>query len=135
MSVEQVVSEIVNVVSGWEGVSVRPHRFGGHEFNLGKVEIGHVHQGGMVDIPLPRRVRDQLVAEGKAGPHHLLPETGWITVFARTEAEAEPTVWLLRLSYLQKRLSRSRHDQATTDKLLAELDRLNLGQALRHAIG
>lgn len=88
----------------------------------------------MVDIPLPRRVRDQLVAEGKAGPHHLLPKTGWITVFARTEVEVEPTMWLLKLSYLQKRLRRSRHDPATTNRLLEGLDELNLSQALRRVI-
>jgi hypothetical protein len=53
MSVEQGVSEIVDGVPGWEGVSVSSHHFGGREFNLGNVVIGHIHRSGMVDIPLP----------------------------------------------------------------------------------
>jgi hypothetical protein len=134
MSVERAVASVVGAVSGWEGISVNPHRFGGQEFTLGKVEVGHIHRNGMVDIPLPRRIRDQVVAEGKAGPHHLLPETGWVTVFARTDAEAEQTLWLLRLSYLQKRLRRSRRDAATRKALLEELDGLSLSQALRRVV-
>jgi hypothetical protein len=121
-------------VSAWEGISVKPHRFGGQEFTLGKVEVGHIHLNGMVDIPLPPRIRDQVVAEGKAGPHHLLPETGWITFYMRTDAEVEQMLWLLRLSYLQKRLRRSRRDAATQKALLEELDGLSLSQALRRVM-
>jgi hypothetical protein len=134
MSVERAVSGVVEVVSGWEGISVNPHRFGGWEFVLGKVEVGHVHRNGMVDIPLPRRIRDPVVTEGKAGPHHLLPETGWITFYVRTDAEVEQALWLLRLSYLQKRLRRSRRDAATRKALLEELDGLSLSQALRQVM-
>jgi hypothetical protein len=39
-------------VSAWAKISVHPHRFGGREFLFGKAEVGHVHVGGIVDIPL-----------------------------------------------------------------------------------
>ena len=45
-------------VSAWPNVSIHPHRFGGREFRFGNVEVGHVHNGGIVDIPLLRSVRD-----------------------------------------------------------------------------
>ena len=64
-------------VSAWPQVSVRPHRFGGKEFRFGSAEIGHVHVGGVVDIPFPRSIRDALLAEGLAEEHHWVPNSGW----------------------------------------------------------
>ncbi len=101
-------------VSSWEGITTRPHRFGGIEFRLIKqvsatktttVEIGHLHGNGMIDIPFNTQLRECLVAEGKANPHHMLPETGWVSYFMRGEADVDGALWLLRLSYLHHRLS------------------------------
>jgi len=47
-------------VSGWPNISVHPHRFSAREFRFGKAEVGHVHMGGIVDIPFPRPIRDAL---------------------------------------------------------------------------
>jgi hypothetical protein len=60
-----------------------PHRFGAKEFRVGSAEVGHVHIGGIVDIPLPRFVRDALVTEGLAEDHRWLPNSGttaWISI-------------------------------------------------------
>jgi Family of unknown function (DUF5519) len=27
----------------------------------------------------PKKVRDEMVAAGEAEPHHILPETGWVS--------------------------------------------------------
>jgi hypothetical protein len=56
-------------VSAWSEISVHAHRFGGREFRFGSAEVGHVHEGGVVDIPFPRSVRDALLAEGLAEEH------------------------------------------------------------------
>ena len=48
--------KIEETVSAWPGVSVHAHRFGGREFCVGSAEVGHVHPGGVVDIPFPRSV-------------------------------------------------------------------------------
>jgi Family of unknown function (DUF5519) len=53
-------------VSAWPNISVHPHRFGDREFLFGAAEVGHVHMGGIVDIPFPRSVRDALLSEGLA---------------------------------------------------------------------
>jgi hypothetical protein len=52
-------------ISAWPHVSIHPHRFGGREFRFGETGLGHMHSGGMVDIPFPplgasfrRSVRD-----------------------------------------------------------------------------
>jgi len=61
-----------------EGVTVQPHRFGGHEYRLGRREIGHVHGNSLVGIPFSRKTRDQVLTAGQAEPHHLLPDSGWV---------------------------------------------------------
>lgn len=63
-------------ISGGEEVEARPHRFGGVEFRVRGHEIGHLHGSRMADLPFPVRMRKELVAEGKARLHHLLPRTG-----------------------------------------------------------
>src|SRR5260370_19711122 len=88
-------------VSGWPQISVHPHRFGGREFRFGSAEVGHVHEGGTVDIPFPRSVRDALLAAALAEEHRWVPNSGWITFHIRTEEDVKHAVWLMRLSYLR----------------------------------
>src|SRR5438876_10709318 len=68
-------------VGSWPGVSAVPHRFGGTEYMYGKKEMGHVHGDRLADLPVPRRLHDDLIAAGRAQRHHILPETGLISVW------------------------------------------------------
>ena len=85
-------------VASWEGVTAHDHRFGGIEFRLGRRELGHLHRA-IADLPFPRRIRDDLVAAGRARAHHVLPESGWITVPMRTAAEVDNVIELFRQNY------------------------------------
>jgi predicted DNA-binding protein (MmcQ/YjbR family) len=76
-----------------------PHRFGGTAFRLGKREVGHIHGDRLVDIPFPKLVRDELVSSGEAEPHHILPKSGWVSLFLRTEADVERAIRLMRNSF------------------------------------
>ncbi len=89
---------VTREVSSWEGVSVHNHRFGGVEFRLGRRELGHLH-GTFADLPFRRDVHDELVASGRAKPHHILPDSGWVTAPMRSRAEAENVISLLRQNY------------------------------------
>ena len=86
-------------VVGWPGVTTAPHRFGGREFRVGRRELGHLHGDRLADLPFPRRIRDRLVAEGRARPHHVLPDTGWVSLPIREAADADAVVALFRLNY------------------------------------
>jgi hypothetical protein len=88
-------------VSAWPNISIHPHRFGGREFRFGNAEVGHVHTGGIVDIPFPRAVHDALLAQGLAEKHHWVPNSGWTTFQVRSEEDRTHALWLLRLSYLR----------------------------------
>ena len=81
------------------GVVEASHRFGGIEFRLGRRELGHLHGDRLADLPFPRRVRDELVAAGRAAPHHVLPESGWVSRRVETPADVEAVVELFRMSY------------------------------------
>jgi hypothetical protein len=83
----------------WPGVSGHPHRFGGTEFRLGRRELGHIHGDTLIDIPLPSRLRDEAVKAGKASPHHVLPDSGWVSVHLRSDSDVDNALALLRLSY------------------------------------
>jgi hypothetical protein len=85
-------------VASWEGVTIHEHRFGGIEFRVGRRELGHLH-ASFADLPFPRRIRDELVAEGRARPHHVLPNSGWVTVPMRTASEAASVIELFRRNY------------------------------------
>jgi hypothetical protein len=88
-------------ICSWPGVAAEPHRFGGRAFRLGKLEVGHVHNDGAVNIPFPRSLRDELINEGLAQKHSCAPDSGWITFNIREEDDVQRASWLLRLSYLR----------------------------------
>ena len=99
MSIQGAGQTITATVQGWEGVTTKPHRFGGTEYLLGSREIGHVHGDTLVDIPFPTRVKEELVATGQAVPHHVLPESGWVSVYMREPGDVAKATALLRRSY------------------------------------
>jgi hypothetical protein len=99
MSVSNAQKIITQTLTSWDGVSTAPHRFGGVEYRLGSRELGHIHGDHLVDIPFPTKVRDEIVKAGLAEPHHILPETGWISFYLREESDIQKVLALLRRSY------------------------------------
>ncbi len=91
--------EFQDRVLTWDNVTVHPHRFGGIEFRIGRRELGHLHGDVLLDIPFPQSVRDEMVASGIAEQHHVLPQSGWVSFYIRTEADIERGISLLRRSY------------------------------------
>jgi hypothetical protein len=99
MTVRGAQQAITTAVKSWEAVTVQAHRFGGVEYVIGRREVGHVHGDQMVDIPFPKKVRDAIVAEGRAQPHHILPETGWVSFYVWEAADIQKAISLLAESY------------------------------------
>ena len=94
-----VGERIEREVLGWDGVEGRSHRFGGVEFRVNGHEIGHLHGDRLADLPFPRRTREELVEAGRARPHHVMPETGWVSYPIRGDSDEAGAVELFRLSY------------------------------------
>jgi hypothetical protein len=112
---EQIIKEILS----WPGVSEAPHRFGGIEFRLDGTEMGHLHGDRLADLPFPTRVRDELIAAGRAQPHHVLPESGWVSFWIRGPEDVAAAVALFRLQYdrltARREAARARRDAAGAD--------------------
>lgn len=92
---EQVAAQ----VTAWPGISTGPGRFGAVTYLYGTREVGHVHGNSHADLPFPTGMRNALVAEGRAEPHHFLPESGWVTVPLQGAHGVENAVALFRLNY------------------------------------
>ena len=94
-----VAGAIARHLSGWSGVTVEQRGHDFLEFRVGRREIGHLHGSRLADLPFPVRIREQLVAAGKATPHHSHPETGWVSFYIRGEQDVPAIVDLFRLNY------------------------------------
>jgi hypothetical protein len=90
--------EIQTALQACSGVKAQPHRFGGTEYRFGRREIGHVHADHLVDIPFPKTIRDTFVAAGRAEPHHILPDSGWVSIYLNQSSDVERAIELLRYS-------------------------------------
>ena len=122
------VKRLEEEVSRWAGITVDAHRFGGTEFRLGHAEVGHVHVGGIVDIPFPRPIHDALLADRHAQTHHWVPDSGWVTFRMHTDRDLKHALWLMRLSYLRYTLKTAEDPRAQFDQ---ESERLHLTDSLK----
>jgi hypothetical protein len=96
----KLAGQLINeAVASWPGVDAVTHRFGGTEYRFGRKEMGHVHGDRLVDMPLPRRLHDELIAAGQAQPHHILPDTGWVSVWMDGPDDVARAIELFRLQY------------------------------------
>jgi hypothetical protein len=111
MPVKGAGQQIHTEVTRWEEIEHARHRFGGTEYVVGHREIGHVHGDSLVDIPFPLSVRHELVERGAAEPHHILPNSGWVSIFLRNPPDVENAVRLLRKSYEIALASRAQNKQ------------------------
>ena len=69
-------------------IRLAPHRFGGVGFFLGRKEIGHIHGNGLLDLLVGKAARTDLVNKGLALPHHVLPNSGWISFWLNSPDDA-----------------------------------------------
>ena len=99
MPVKDAGQQIFAAVTRWEEMAHAPHRFGGTECRVGRREVGHIHGDSLVDIPFSLHLRDELVKSGEAEPHHILPKSGWVSVFLRNPGDVDRAIRLLRKSY------------------------------------
>jgi hypothetical protein len=86
-------------LKSWQGVTVHDHQFGGLEFRVNGKEMGHMHGDEMVDLPFPKADGKKLIQEGKASPHHFIPQSGWLSNRIERTEDVAGAIELLRLQY------------------------------------
>jgi hypothetical protein len=92
---EKVEKELMS----WPGVTAGAHRFGGVEFRVAGREMGHMHGSSWADLPFPMSQRNDLVEKGRALPHHVLPESGWVTFYVKGDGDVPALLELFRMQY------------------------------------
>ena len=111
MSMGTVIEKIKKEILSWPYVTAEPHRFGGIEFRINKKEMGHVHGDRLADLPFPMNIRNELVNSGRASPHHVLPNSGWVSYWIdKGEEDVPAVVELFKMRYEQLK-SRSQPKQ------------------------
>jgi Family of unknown function (DUF5519) len=108
MAVDGAHLRIHEAVLSWPNVTAHAHRFGGTEYRSGKRELGHIHGDYLLDIPFPKKVRDEIVFAGLAEPHHVLPKSGWISFYLNEPPDVDKAIGLLRQSFELAEKQRSR---------------------------
>ena len=81
-------------------------------FRLGHCELGHLHGDRLADPPVPRRVREELVAAGRARPHHVLPDSGWVSYWIEGAEDVPRVLEFFRLGYESALAQRERRPGA-----------------------
>jgi hypothetical protein len=102
----EIFEKVKTELMSWTGVTLQPHRFGGTVFRIGGREMGHMHGGRFADLPFPMGIRNELVKDGRALPHHVLPNSGWVTFMINEEVDVTSLINLFRMQY--ERLGGSR---------------------------
>lgn len=94
----RAISEVEKAVCEWPDMRVGVHRFGGIGFFFRGKETSHIHGNGLLDCFVGRATRDALVASGRAWPHHVFPNSGWISFWIEDEDDVEAAMELVRIA-------------------------------------
>jgi hypothetical protein len=91
---------LIDEVTAWPGVTVEEGRFGSTRFMLGRRELGHVHGSSILDLPLPKPLKAELIESGVAIQHRFTPpESGWVTIELDDAEAVERSIEILRERY------------------------------------
>jgi hypothetical protein len=96
---DELLEHIEREVLGWQGVTTGDTGRGGLQFSYGRVELGHLHGSNFADLPFPKKVRDELIAQGRASVHPPLPDSGWVRRKMDGPEDARAVIELFRMNY------------------------------------
>ncbi len=96
---DELLTMIEREVKSWPGVATGDTGRGGLQFSYGRVELGHLHGSSFADLPFPKKVRNELIAQGRASVHPPLPNSGWVRQRMDGPEDAEAVIELFRMNY------------------------------------
>jgi Family of unknown function (DUF5519) len=105
---DDLLEKIEREVNSWPGVTTGETGRGGLQFSFGRVELGHLHGSSFADLPFPKKIRDGLIAQGRASVHPPLPDSGWVRRRMDGPEDAEAVIELFRMNYDRARVRAGR---------------------------
>ncbi len=112
---DEPLARVEREVEDWPGVTTGDTGRGGLQFSYGRVELGHLHGSSFADLPFPKKVRDELIAQGRASVHPPLPESGWVRRRMDGPGDAEAVIGLFRMNYDRAKARAERQTERRTD--------------------
>lgn len=95
---DEVFAAIDRELLSWPGVSREQGRFNSTVYLLGRREIGHIHRNGVADLPFPKAIYDELIATGRARPHHV-GVRGFVSYHIDALDDVDHAIALFRMNY------------------------------------
>ena len=80
------------------GLEIRVHPFGGTGFFSNGCELAHLHGNGLFDALVGAAQRDEALAKYDAIPHHVFPQSGWVSFWMHDPEDVRAAVGLTRLA-------------------------------------
>lgn len=96
---DEPFATIEREVKGWPGVTTGDTGRGGVQFNYGRVQLGHLQGSNIADLPFPKKVRNELIAQGRASVHPPAPDSGWVRKRIESPDDTEAVIELFRMNY------------------------------------
>ena len=96
---DELLTMIEREVKSWPRVTTAFTGRGGLQLSYGRVELRHLHGSSFADLPFPKKVRDELIAQGRASVHPPLPDSGWVRRRMDGPEDAEAVIGLFRMNY------------------------------------
>ncbi len=96
---DELLEQVAGEVLEWQGVTTGDTGRGGLQFSYGRIELGHLHGSSFADLPFPKKVRDELIAQGLASVHPPLPDSGWVRRKMDGPEDAQAVIELFRMNY------------------------------------
>ncbi len=100
-----IFEKIKKELLSWPNVTAERHKFGGIGFRINKREMGQIHGDRLADLPFSMKTRNELVNSGRVSPHHVMPQSGWVSYWIeKGEDDLPAIIELFRLRYEQLKL-------------------------------
>ena len=96
---DELLAEIEREVKSWPGVTSGDTGRGGLQYSYDRAELGYLHGSSFADLPFPKKVRNELIAQGRASVHPPLPDSGWVRRRMDGPDDAEAIIELFRMNY------------------------------------
>ena len=100
-AVPQCIDDIEAEVLSWPGTYKPLHKYGGLQLNCNGRELGHIHSNGLLDMLLSRKIKEELLKDGRITDHHSFKNSGWISFYICDRRDAEYAQGLLKMAWLK----------------------------------
>jgi hypothetical protein len=105
----QLFEDLKSWILQLPGVTQAPHRFGGTEFQVERLEFMHHHGPSFLDIRLSKDDQAAALKTGTAIPHRFAPQAGWVSFRIEKPEDLKPAKKLIELAYQNAKTSLEAH--------------------------